>query len=180
LGDDQVSVLVGYESTFVHVPGQDPIQDYGAGQGGHPVHVRVSRVEGVKPEGQRLDVTYCRSPPPAEMEPAGNLADALVQICADYLSAKAATADNPDTYQVIIHAGTRALTSTEPAADPTPAASPEPAGVSSGDPSVPEARATTRYRHLVASLTTDANRIRARTESLSIRRGLRWANVAAG
>ena len=44
-------------------------------------------------------------PPPAEMEPAENLADALVQICAGYLGARAATADNPDTYQVIIHAG---------------------------------------------------------------------------
>ena len=39
------------------------------------------------------------------MEPAENLADALVQICAGYLGARAATADNPDTYQVIIHAG---------------------------------------------------------------------------
>jgi hypothetical protein len=49
-------------------------------------------------------------PPRAETEPAENLADALVQICADYLSARAATAGNPDTYQVIIHAGTRAVT----------------------------------------------------------------------
>jgi hypothetical protein len=72
------------------------------------------------------------------MEPAGDLADALVQICADYLCARAATADNPDTYQVIIHAGTRALTGTgtgpaasaTPTASVTPAASPEPAGVS--------------------------------------------------
>lgn len=48
------------------------------------------------------------------------------------------------------------------------------------DAGVSEARATTRYRHLIASLTTDANRARARMESPSIRRGLRWANVAAG
>jgi hypothetical protein len=49
-------------------------------------------------------------PPPAEVEPAENLADALVRVCADYLGARAATADNPDTYQVIVHAGVRAVT----------------------------------------------------------------------
>jgi Domain of unknown function (DUF222) len=59
-------------------------------------------------------------PPPAEMEPIENLADALVQVCADYLAACAATADNPDTYQVIIHAGARAITGTEPDAAPAP------------------------------------------------------------
>ena len=69
-------------------------------------------------------------PPPAEMESTENLADALVQICADYLSARAATADNPDTYQVIIHAGVRAITSADPAADPRQAAVPAPDGVS--------------------------------------------------
>jgi hypothetical protein len=61
-------------------------------------------------------------PPPAEMEPAENLADALVQVCASYLAARAATADNPDTYQVIIHAGVRAITGAEPAANPAKAA----------------------------------------------------------
>jgi Domain of unknown function (DUF222)/HNH endonuclease len=69
-------------------------------------------------------------PPPAEMESTENLADALVQICADYLSARASTADNPDTYQVIIHAGVRAITGAEPAADTAQATSPERAGVS--------------------------------------------------
>ena len=49
-------------------------------------------------------------PPPAEMELTENLADALVEICAEYLSGRAATAENPDTYQVIIHAGARAIT----------------------------------------------------------------------
>ena len=53
-------------------------------------------------------------PPPAEMEPTESLADALVQICADYLGTRAATADNPDTYQVIVHAGVRAITGAEP------------------------------------------------------------------
>ena len=55
-------------------------------------------------------------PPPAEMESTENLADALVEICADYLGARAATADNPDTYQIIIHAGARAITGAAPAA----------------------------------------------------------------
>jgi Domain of unknown function (DUF222)/HNH endonuclease len=54
--------------------------------------------------------------PPAEMESTQNLADALVQVCADYLSARAVSADNPDTYQVIVHAGVRAVTGAEPAA----------------------------------------------------------------
>jgi hypothetical protein len=60
-------------------------------------------------------------PPPAEMESTRDLADALVQICADYLAGRAATADNPDTYQVIIHAGVRAITGTEPPDAPTQA-----------------------------------------------------------
>src|ERR1700722_12531381 len=58
LRDGQVSVLVGHESAFVHVPGQDPVQDRGAGQGGLSVDIRVRRVEGVQPEDQRLDVEY--------------------------------------------------------------------------------------------------------------------------
>jgi Domain of unknown function (DUF222) len=68
-------------------------------------------------------------PPPAEMESTENLADALAEICADYLRARAASADNPDTYQVIIHAGARAITRAEPAADPRQTAHREPGGV---------------------------------------------------
>jgi hypothetical protein len=64
------------------------------------------------------------------MEPAENLADALVQICADYLGARAATADNPDTYQVIIHAGARAITGAEPGTAQELTAVREPDGVS--------------------------------------------------
>jgi hypothetical protein len=55
-------------------------------------------------------------PPQSRMESARNLAEALVQVCAGYLNAKAATADNPDTYQVIIHAGAQAITG-DPAED---------------------------------------------------------------
>jgi 5-methylcytosine-specific restriction endonuclease McrA len=60
-----------------------------------------------------------------------NLADALVQICADYLGARAATADNPDTYQVVIHAGARAITGAQPL---EPTATPEPGDVSAETP----------------------------------------------
>ena len=48
-------------------------------------------------------------PPPPRKEDTESLADALVGICADYLAGRAARADNPDTYHVIIHAGTAAL-----------------------------------------------------------------------
>lgn len=56
-------------------------------------------------------------PPAPRLETAENLAAALVQICADYLSSRAAAADNPDTYQVIIHAGVEAITGNEATAD---------------------------------------------------------------
>jgi hypothetical protein len=115
--------------------------DGGHGDGGHD-HAgggdrRVSaetRLERLARSDAETGITFTGAkPPPAEREPAENLADALVQVCADYLGARAAAADNPDTYQVIIHAGVRAITGTEPAtaADPAagtePGASPEPA-----------------------------------------------------
>jgi hypothetical protein len=53
-------------------------------------------------------------PPPRRKEDTESLADALVGICAGYLAGRAAQADNPDTYQVIIHAGTAAITTTTP------------------------------------------------------------------
>jgi hypothetical protein len=40
-----------------------------------------------------------------EPVPAGDLADALAEVCASYLQARIAGAANPDVYQVIIHAG---------------------------------------------------------------------------
>jgi hypothetical protein len=73
----------------------------------------------------RNDLEHPHDEPPAEMEPTENLADALVQVCADYLSARAATADNPDTYQVIIHAGVRAVAGAAPGTGPEQAAAPE-------------------------------------------------------
>ena len=49
-------------------------------------------------------------PPPPRKCDAGSLAGALVEICAEYLASRAAHADNPDTYQVIIHVGAGAIT----------------------------------------------------------------------
>jgi hypothetical protein len=51
-----------------------------------------------------------------ERVPAEDLADALTDVCASYLRAKIATADNPDVYQVIIHAGAAAITDDPPTA----------------------------------------------------------------
>jgi hypothetical protein len=59
---------------------------------------------------------------PWQREPAdtGDLADAIVGICGGYLSGRVAEADNPDLYQVIIHAGTGAITSEPDPAIPRP------------------------------------------------------------
>jgi 5-methylcytosine-specific restriction endonuclease McrA len=46
----------------------------------------------------------------AARAPAEDLADALTEVCGSFLQAKIATADNPDVYQVIIHAGAAAIT----------------------------------------------------------------------
>jgi hypothetical protein len=67
-----------------------------------------------KQEGTAWDQTL---PPPRRKEDTESLADALVEICADYLARRAAQADNPDTYQVIIHAGTAAVTGAQEPGD---------------------------------------------------------------
>jgi hypothetical protein len=54
-------------------------------------------------------------PPAIRKEHAEDLADALVEICAAYLRGKIVSADNADVYQVIIHAGTEAITAGEDA-----------------------------------------------------------------
>jgi hypothetical protein len=56
---------------------------------------------------------------------ADDLADAMVAICGEYLSGRVASADNPDIYQVIIHAGTGAITNVPRAiAESAPAEAP--------------------------------------------------------
>jgi len=67
-----------------------------------------------------------QKPPPVRREHAEDLADALVEICAAYLRGKIVSADNADVYQVIIHAGSEAITaeddvSAETSANPAPA-----------------------------------------------------------
>jgi hypothetical protein len=74
-------------------------------------------------EGISWDET---NPPPPRKDYAGDIASALVEICAQYLNARAAHADDPDTYQIIIHAGAEAITAGD--AEPAKAADdlPEP------------------------------------------------------
>jgi hypothetical protein len=62
-------------------------------------------------EGIRWDAP---NPPPPGKDYATDLADALVEICAAYLGARSAGADNADVYQVVIHAGAEAITADEP------------------------------------------------------------------
>src|SRR5215469_3790789 len=62
-------------------------------------------------EGIRWDAP---NPPPPGKDYATDLAEALVEVCAAYLGARAASADNADAYQVVIHAGAEAITADEP------------------------------------------------------------------
>ncbi|HEY6792652.1 MAG TPA: DUF222 domain-containing protein, partial [Trebonia sp.] len=57
--------------------------------------------------------------------PAEDLADALTEVCGSFLQAKITTADNPDVYQVIIHAGAAAITADAPGAESPPDVSAE-------------------------------------------------------
>ena len=59
--------------------------------------------------------------PARRMEDAQTMADALVAICAEYLRGKISKADNPDLYQIVIHAGAEAITADDVPAE-TPAA----------------------------------------------------------
>jgi hypothetical protein len=99
----------------------------------HDQHDDVSaetRIEELNREDAVSGVSFTSDEPPeSRMETAQNLAGALVQVCADYLSARAATAENPDTYQVIIHAGAQAITGQEEAATDVSAETPDGAAV---------------------------------------------------
>jgi hypothetical protein len=76
----------------------------------------------------------------AERVPVEDLADALTEVCASYLQAKIAVADNPDVYQVIIHAGAAAITEdadpalapADPASAPTASAETPAPGTAAG------------------------------------------------
>jgi hypothetical protein len=71
----------------------------------HPHEPEHLRDEAAPPAGQPGRV------------PAEDLADALTDVCASYLQARIAAADNPDVYQVIIHAGAAAITDDTPGTD---------------------------------------------------------------
>jgi Domain of unknown function (DUF222) len=77
-----------------------------------------------------------------ERIPGEDLADAIVGICGGYLSGRVAGAGNPDLYQVIIHAGTGAITSEPDPAIPRPPS----AGVSAETPAFPQAHPAWPWR----------------------------------
>jgi hypothetical protein len=77
-----------------------------------------TRAEALARQDQRDGTAWDQPlPPTRRKEDTESLADALVGICADYLAGRARRADNPDTYQVIIHAGTAALAGAQEPAD---------------------------------------------------------------
>src|SRR6266568_2707131 len=65
---------------------------------------------------------------PSAVRTSSDLADGLVAVAESFLATKAAGADDPEIYQVVVHAGTDALTG-DPAA--------EPGGVSAETPAAP-------------------------------------------
>jgi Domain of unknown function (DUF222) len=84
--------------------------------------VSATRATRLKEQDEKEGIHWDETdPPPRRKDAAADLASALVEICAAYLNGKAASADNPDTYQVIIHAGAKAIT-----ADPEEPDLPEP------------------------------------------------------
>ena len=74
-----------------------------------------TRAEQLKAQDERNGVDWEGQNPPWQTDktPAADMADAIVGICSGYLSGRAAEADNPDPYQVVIHAGTGAITGGE-------------------------------------------------------------------
>jgi hypothetical protein len=85
----------------------DHLHDPGAGDG--PPRTRA---EELKEQDARNGIGWDGQNPPWQRDktPAQDMADAIAGICGGYLSGRAAEAGNPDTYQVIIHAGGGAIT----------------------------------------------------------------------
>lgn len=92
-----------------------------AGQSPEADGAPATRAERLARQDERdgIDWDADHAPWQPDKTPAGDLAGALVSVCGEYLSGRAATADNPDNYQVIIHAGTGAITGA-PEPDPGP------------------------------------------------------------
>jgi Domain of unknown function (DUF222) len=96
-------------------PHEDHGDDHGGDGGGVPAETRA---EALARQDERDGTAWDQPlPPPRRKEDTESLADALVGICAGYLAGRAAQADNPDTYHVIIHAGTAAITGPQEPAD---------------------------------------------------------------
>ena len=92
----------------------DAEHDAGPGAGGNPETGGgpATRAERLAAQDERdgIDWDAGHAPWQKDKTPAGDLAEAMVAVCGQYLSGRAAAADNPDSYQVIIHAGTGAVT----------------------------------------------------------------------
>ena len=90
------------------------------------------------PDGNVSAETSAAGPP--AVATSSSLADALLAIAEAFLAAKAAAAEDPEVYQVIVHVGTDALTTTPGDAAPAPAGAaetPAPAPRAPGDPADP-------------------------------------------
>jgi hypothetical protein len=109
-----------------------------------------TRAEELKDQDGKQGIDWDGENPPWQRDktPAGDMADAIVGICGDYLSGRAADAGNPDTYQVIIHAGTGAITAS---ADPDVSAETRPETGKTAD--TPSARALAALKETVPLLT---------------------------
>ena len=72
----------------------------------------ATRAERLAAQDERDGIDWDAGHAPCQKEktPAADLAAAMVAVCGEYLSGRAASADNPDSYQVIIHAGTGTIT----------------------------------------------------------------------
>ena len=94
-------------------PHDDDHGDHDGGDGGPggdrvPAETRGGKLA-ARDKEDGLDLSGGK-PPAVGKEHAEDMADALVEICAAYLRGKIVSADNADVYQVIIHAGTEAIT----------------------------------------------------------------------
>lgn len=94
----------------------------------------ATRAERLAAQDERDGIDWDAGHVPCQKEktPAADLAAAMVAVCGEYLSVRAASADNPDSYQVIIHAGTGAITGAPAPGGGTP-------DVSAETPPFPEA-----------------------------------------
>jgi 5-methylcytosine-specific restriction endonuclease McrA len=111
---------------------EHPHDDHDAGVSAETPAQRLSRHD------QDNGIDWDGDTPPRQRPgtPAADLADALVEVCAAYLRSKIVSADNADVYQVIIHAGTQAITTEDPEPARVSAETPPPPPTVAPDPPV--------------------------------------------